>query len=205
MIDFIKRLFDRLPITPERREVFNLPNTISLIRIGVIPILFLLLLSPGPLMSLVIAILFIAAALTDLLDGYVARRYHIVTTMGKFLDPIADKLIVNTAMIMLIPIGRIPTWLVAIIIIRDFIVDGIRNIASSEGLVIDASPLGKRKTLCQIFAVSALMIHYPFLGADAHAVGMVILSIALVLTVLSGVDYFIKFYRTSIKKSKIII
>ncbi len=131
MIDFIKRLFDRLPIAPEMREVFNLPNTISLIRIGVIPILFFLLLSPGPLMSIVIAILFIAAALTDLLDGYVARRYHIVTTMGKFLDPIADKLIVNTAMIMLIPIGRFPTWIVSIIIIRVFIGNGIRNIASS--------------------------------------------------------------------------
>ncbi|MEW6334643.1 MAG: CDP-diacylglycerol--glycerol-3-phosphate 3-phosphatidyltransferase [Thermodesulfobacteriota bacterium] len=202
MIDFIKRLFDRLPIAPERREVINLPNTISLVRIGVIPLLFLLLLSPGPLMSMVIAVFFIAAALTDLLDGYVARRYHIVTTMGKFLDPIADKLIVNTAMILLIPIGRIPTWIVAIIVIRDFIVDGIRNIASSEGLVIDASPLGKKKTLCQIFAVSALMIHYPFLGADAHTVGMVILYIALVLTVLSGYDYFMKFYRISIMKGK---
>jgi len=202
MIDLIKRSFDRLPIAPEMREIFNLPNTISLVRIGVIPILFLLLLSPGPLMSLVIAIFFIIAALTDLLDGYVARRYRITTTMGKFLDPIADKLIVNTAMIMLIPIGRIPTWIVAVIIIRDFIVDGIRNIASSEGLVIAASPLGKRKTLCQIFAVSALMIHYPFLGADAHAVGMVILLVALVLTILSGTDYFIKFYRTSIKKTK---
>ena len=108
MIDFIKRSFDRLPIAPEMREVFNLPNTISLVRIGVIPVLFFLLLAPGPLMSLIIAILFIAAALTDLLDGYIARRYHIVTTMGKFLDPIADKLIVNTAMIMLLPIGRIP-------------------------------------------------------------------------------------------------
>lgn len=200
MIDFIKRLFDRMPIAPEMREVINLPNTISLVRIGVIPLLFLLLLSPGPLMSIVIAVFFIAAALTDLLDGYVARRYHIVTTMGKFLDPIADKLIVNTAMILLIPIGRIPTWIVAIIVIRDFIVDGIRNIASSEGLVIDASPLGKKKTLCQIFAVSALMIHYPFLGADAHTVGMVILYIALVLTILSGYDYFIKFYRISIMK-----
>ncbi len=205
MIDLIKRLFDRMSIPPEMREVINLPNTISLIRIGVIPILFFLLLSPGPLMSIVIAVLFIAAALTDLLDGHVARRYHIVTTMGKFLDPIADKLIVNTAMILLIPIGRIPTWIVAVIIIRDFIVDGIRNIASSEGLIIDASPLGKRKTLCQIFAVSALMIHYPFFGADAHAVGMVILYIALVLTVLSGFDYFIKFYRISIKKSHKII
>jgi CDP-diacylglycerol--glycerol-3-phosphate 3-phosphatidyltransferase len=201
MIDFLKRLFDRLPIPEEQREVFNLPNTITMIRIGVIPALFCLLFSPGPGMSLVIAILFIAAALTDLLDGYIARRYQIVTTMGKFLDPIADKLIVNTAMILMIPIGRIPAWIVAVIIIRDFAVDGIRNIASSEGMIIQASPLGKRKTLCQIFAVSALMIHYPFIGADAHAVGMIILYIALVLTVTSGIDYFLKFYRSSIRRN----
>ena len=172
-----------------------------MLRIGVIPVLFFLLLSPGKVMSLVIAILFIAAALTDLLDGYIARKYQIVTTMGKFLDPIADKLIVNTAMIMMIPISRIPAWIVAVIVIRDFAVDGIRNIASSNGIVIQASPLGKRKTLCQIFAVSALMIHYPFIGADAHAVGMVILYIALILTVVSGTEYFVKFYRTSIQKN----
>jgi CDP-diacylglycerol--glycerol-3-phosphate 3-phosphatidyltransferase len=201
MIDFLKRSFDRLPIPEEKRDVFNLPNTISMMRIGVLPALFALLFSPGATMSLVIAILFIAAALTDLLDGYIARRYQIVTTMGKFLDPIADKLIVNTAMILLIPIGRIPAWIVAIIIIRDFAVDGIRNIASSEGMIIQASPLGKRKTLCQIFAVSALMIHYPFIGADAHMIGMVILYIALILTVTSGVDYFLKFYRHSTRKS----
>ncbi len=198
MIDFLKRSFDRLPIPEEKRDVFNLPNTISMIRIGVIPVLFGLLFSPGSKMSLVIAILFIAAALTDLLDGYIARKYQIVTTMGKFLDPIADKLIVNTGMILMIPIGRIPAWIVAIIIIRDFAVDGIRNIASSDGMIIQASPLGKRKTLCQIFAVSALMIHYPLFGVDAHAVGMIILYIALILTVTSGIDYFLKFYRTSI-------
>jgi CDP-diacylglycerol--glycerol-3-phosphate 3-phosphatidyltransferase len=198
MIDFLKRSFDRLPIPEEKRDVFNLPNTISIVRIGVIPVLFCLLASPGPAMSLLIAVLFIAAALTDLLDGYIARKYEIVTTMGKFLDPIADKLIVNTAMILLIPIGRIPAWIVAIIIIRDFAVDGIRNIASSEGMIIQASPLGKRKTLCQIFAVSALMIHYPFIGADAHEVGMVILYIALILTITSGFDYFGKFYRSTI-------
>lgn len=201
MIDFLKQLFDRLPIAPEKREVFNLPNTISMLRIGVIPILFFLLLDPGKVMSLVIAILFIAAALTDLLDGYIARKYQIVTTMGKFLDPIADKLIVNTAMIMMIPISRIPAWIVAVIVIRDFAVDGIRNIASSNGIVIQASPLGKRKTLCQIFAVSALMIHYPFFGLNARFVGMVILYIALILTVVSGIEYFVKFYRTSIQKN----
>jgi CDP-diacylglycerol--glycerol-3-phosphate 3-phosphatidyltransferase len=202
MIDLLKRWFDRLPIPEDKREMFNLPNTITMLRLGVIPILFALLFSPGPAMSLVIAVLFIIAALTDILDGYIARRFGIVTTMGKFLDPIADKLIVNTAMVLMIPIGRIPAWIVAVIIIRDFTVDGIRNIASSDGLIIDASPLGKRKMLCQIFAVSALMIHYPFLGADAHLVGMVILSIALVLSVASGIDYFLRFYRAGIRGKK---
>jgi CDP-diacylglycerol--glycerol-3-phosphate 3-phosphatidyltransferase len=200
MIDVLKQWFDRLPIPPDKRDIFNLPNSVSMARIGVIPVLFALLLAPGFVMSLVITALFIVAALTDLLDGYIARRYEIVTPMGKLLDPIADKLIVNTAMIMMIPIGRIPAWIVAVIIIRDFAVDGIRSIASAEGIIIQASPLGKRKTLCQIFAVSALMIHYPFLGADAHSVGMVILYIALILTIGSGVDYLLKFYRVNVKQ-----
>jgi CDP-diacylglycerol--glycerol-3-phosphate 3-phosphatidyltransferase len=200
VIDFLKRSFDRLPVPEDKREVFNLHNTLTMLRIGVIPVLFGLLFDPGPGMSLFIAILFIAAALTDILDGYVARKYGIVTTMGKFLDPIADKMIVNTAMILMIPVGRIPAWIVVVIILRDFAVDGIRNIASSEGMIIPASPLGKRKMLCQIFAVSALIIHHQFIGANAHVVGMAILYIALVLTVTSGIDYFLKFYRAGVLK-----
>ena len=195
MIDHLQRYFDSLPLSPERKKIFNLPNTITMVRISFVPVLFLLLLSPGQTMSLIIAALFIAVSFTDMLDGYVARRYGIVTTLGKFLDPIADKLVINTAMILMIPIGRIPAWVVAIIVIRDFAVDGIRNIASSEGYIIQASWLGKQKTLCQVFAVSALMIHYPFLGADAHVVGTTILFIALILSVYSGLDYLTKFYR----------
>jgi CDP-diacylglycerol--glycerol-3-phosphate 3-phosphatidyltransferase len=184
----------------EKGAFLNFPNRITLFRITIIPALFFLLLSPGRNGSLAIAILFIIAALTDVLDGYLARKYEIVTVMGKFLDPIADKLIVNTAMILMIPIGRIPAWIVAVIIIRDFTVDGIRAIASSEGLVIQASKLGKQKTLCQIFAVSALMIHYPFLGADAHVIGTVILYLALALSICSGMDYFVKFYREIVRR-----
>jgi CDP-diacylglycerol--glycerol-3-phosphate 3-phosphatidyltransferase len=198
MIDFLKNSFDKLPISSEKKEVFNLPNSITLIRIGVIPVLFLLLLNPGKMLSLIIAIVFIIAAVTDLLDGYIARKYDIVTKIGKYLDPLADKLIVNTAMIMMIPIGRIPAWIVAVIIMRDFAVDGLRGIASDD-FVIYASKLGKQKTLCQIFAVSALLIHYPLFGADAHAVGMAVLYLALVLTLWSGVDYFMRFYRVAIK------
>lgn len=202
MIDYLKKHFDRLPITKERRHIINLPNSITMLRLMIVPVLFFLLLSPGPVWSLVITLFFILAALTDLLDGYVARRYQIVTTIGKFLDPIADKLIVNTAMILMIPIGRIPAWIVAIIIIRDFTIDGIRAIAQSEGVIIPANKMGKQKTLCQIFAISALMIHYPILWADAHSVGMIILYIALVLTVYSGVSYFNEFYKTMINKGK---
>jgi CDP-diacylglycerol--glycerol-3-phosphate 3-phosphatidyltransferase len=178
-----------------KQVIFNLPNTITLIRISVVPFLFILLSSPNEFWSLILAILFVAASITDLVDGYIARKYRLVTTMGKFLDPIADKLIVNTAMILMIPIGRIPAWIVAITIMRDFIVDGVRSIASSEGLFIQASRLGKQKTLAQIIAVTALLIHYPFLGADAHQVGTIILYIAFVLTIYSGANYFIEFYQ----------
>jgi CDP-diacylglycerol---glycerol-3-phosphate 3-phosphatidyltransferase len=200
MIDLIKRSFDRLPIPLDKRDTFNFPNTITILRLGVIPVLFLLLYSPGPTGSIIIAVMFIIAALADILDGYIARKYHVETVMGKFLDPIADKLIINTAMIMMIPINRIPAWIVAVIIMRDFVVDGIRSIASSEGLIIQASNIAKQKTLCQNFAVSALMIHYPFFGADAHAIGLVILYIALVMSLVSGIDYLTKFYHAIIEK-----
>ena len=182
-----------------KREIFNLPNIITLIRISVVPFLFILLTSPGEFWSLILAILFAVASLTDMLDGYLARKYNMITTMGKFLDPLADKLIVNTAMILMIPIGRIPAWIVAVTIIRDLIVDGIRSIASSEGFYIYASPLGKQKTIAQLFAVTALMIYYPFFGINSHLVGMVFLYIAFLLTLYSGVDYFIRFYRRASK------
>jgi CDP-diacylglycerol--glycerol-3-phosphate 3-phosphatidyltransferase len=178
-----------------KQVIFNLPNTITLIRLSVVPFLFILLWSPGEFWSLVLAILFVAASITDLLDGYIARKYQLVTTMGKFLDPIADKLMINTAMILMIPIGRIPAWIVALTIIRDFVVDGVRSIASSEGLFIQASRLGKQKTLAQIIAVTALLIHYPIFGADAHRVGIMVLYVAFVLTIYSGTNYFIQFYK----------
>lgn len=179
-----------------RRETFNLPNTITLMRISVVPFLFILLSNPGEFWSLVIAGLFVVASITDFFDGYIARKYHMITTMGKFLDPIADKIIVNTAMILMIPIGRIPAWIVAITIIRDLIVDVIRSIASSEGIYIQASILGKQKTVTQIIAVTALMIHYSIFGINAHIVGTMVLYIALFLTIYSGIDYFIKLYKS---------
>jgi CDP-diacylglycerol--glycerol-3-phosphate 3-phosphatidyltransferase len=194
--NFSERLVKRL----SGGEIFNLPNCITITRIGVIPILFVLLAAPGPTVSLILALIFIVANLTDVLDGYIARRYQIETTVGKFLDPIADKLVVSTALILLIPLDRAPAWIVALMVIRDVAVDGMRSVASSQSVVIAASKLGKRKTLCQIFAVSALIIHYPFFGINAHLVGTVILYLALLLSIHSGIDYFVKFYREVIKK-----
>ena len=198
LIDILKRYFDRLPIRAENRRIINLPNAITLLRIGILPVLFLVLLEPGEAMSLAIAILFILAALTDLLDGYVARRYNIVTRMGKLLDPIADKIIMSAALILLIPVGRAQAWVVALMIMRDFAVDGLRSMAAAEGHVIEASRLGKYKTLCQIIAVSALIIHYPICGVDAATIGTVFLYVALVLSLWSGFDYLVKFYRTTL-------
>ncbi|HQK99810.1 MAG TPA: CDP-diacylglycerol--glycerol-3-phosphate 3-phosphatidyltransferase [Smithellaceae bacterium] len=181
------------------RDIFNLPNTITLARISVVPFLFVLLCNPGPFWSVVLAALFVLASITDFVDGFIARRYNLITTLGKFLDPLADKLIVNSAMILMIPSGRIEAWIVVIIIMRDLIVDGLRSMASSEGVYIQASTLGKQKTVAQIVAVTALMIHYPFLGLDAHFIGTVILYVALFLTVYSGMDYAVKFFRRAEK------
>jgi CDP-diacylglycerol--glycerol-3-phosphate 3-phosphatidyltransferase len=198
LIDILKKYFDRLPIRDENRRIINLPNAITVLRIGILPVLFLVLLEPGEALSLVIAILFILAALTDLLDGYVARRYNIVTRMGKLLDPIADKIIMSAAMVLLIPIGRIPAWVMALMVMRDFAVDGLRSMAAAEGHVIEASDLGKYKTFCQIIAVSALIIHYPIYGIDPSTIGRAFIYVALVLSMWSGFDYLMKFYKATI-------
>lgn len=173
----------------------NLPNSITMVRIGAAPVLVVMLLYPGRTMSVISAVLFAMVCATDWLDGYLARKRGDVTTLGKFLDPLADKLLVTTALIMLIPIGRIPAWVVALMISREIAVTGLRGIASDAGVVISASILGKLKTVSQIVALVPLIVHYNFYGLDFHAVGSVLLVIAFILTIWSGVDYFIKFFR----------
>lgn len=190
----MKGAFEKLVVTEEKHEIANLPNLITMLRLSIIPFLFILLLEPDRIWSLVIAALFIIAALTDLLDGYIARKYSMVTKVGKILDPIADKLVVSTAMILMIPIGRIPAWIVALIVMRDIAVDGVRHLATAGGLIMSASRLGKQKTLSQVIATAALLIHYPLFGIDAHRFGIVVLYVALIMTIWSAADYFFKFY-----------
>jgi CDP-diacylglycerol--glycerol-3-phosphate 3-phosphatidyltransferase len=160
-----------------------------------IPVIVLLLFFPGKIASFIAAIIFLFAAITDSLDGYIARRQNVVTTLGKFLDPLADKLLVITSLIMLIHLGRVPAWVVAIIAGREMAVTGLRAIAINEGIVISASRLGKYKTLLQVIATTTLICHYSYYSIDFHNVGMIFLWVALALTVWSGLDYFRKFFR----------
>jgi len=145
-------------------------------------------------------VVFSIASITDWLDGYLARKMNIVTNLGKFLDPIADKLLIAAALVMLVGLGRIPAWMVVVIIGREIAVTGLRSIASSEGIIIAASDLGKGKMILQISALIGLLLHYQYLGIDFHAVGMMLLWVALALTAWSGFDYFYKFMKVILKE-----
>ncbi len=183
-----------------RAIIWNVPNLLSFLRIAAIPFVVGCLFSPGPLASFLAALFFSLASLTDLLDGYIARQQKSETAVGKLLDPLADKLLINSALIMLIALGRIPAWVVVLIVGREVAVTGLRGIASVEGLVIAASRWGKAKTILQSSALIGLMLHYEYLGIDFHSLGMIILWVELMITLWSGFDYFIKFYREHQKK-----
>jgi CDP-diacylglycerol--glycerol-3-phosphate 3-phosphatidyltransferase len=180
---------------PAPREIWNLPNAISVSRILAAPLLILMLLDPDEFWSVVAAAVFLLVCLTDWLDGYLARRLNVVTVFGKFLDPLADKLLIVTALIMLIPIERAPAWMVSLIVVREIAVTGLRTVAVRDGLVIQASVLGKTKTVLQICAVALLLVHYPFFGVDFQFAGAVVLWVAFIVTLASGIDYFVKFFR----------
>jgi len=177
----------------------NLPNILTLVRIIMIPIFMVVLLLQLPggktyflFQDYVAAAIFILAAATDGLDGYIARKMRQVTTLGKFLDPLADKLLVSAALISLVELKMVSAWIVWIILAREFAVTGIRAIAAADGVVISASKLGKLKTLTQVIAISALILRdWPFSLIGIH-VGQTMIHVALILTVLSGIDYFVK-------------
>ena len=185
--------------------ILNIPNILTLTRIAAIPLMSVLLMSPSQPAGFWAAAVFSLASITDWLDGYLARRLGIVTIFGKFLDPIADKLIVMAALIMILPFGRVPAWMVLVILGREIIITGLRGIASSEGIVIQASDLGKFKTIFQLVAIIGLLLHYDYnwlfgiehqlIHVNMHNVGMFFLWIATLLTVWSGVDYLARFIR----------
>ncbi|MCF8054346.1 MAG: CDP-diacylglycerol--glycerol-3-phosphate 3-phosphatidyltransferase [Deltaproteobacteria bacterium] len=181
-------------------KIVNLPNIITATRVAAVPVLFFLLSDPSRGGSLIIAVLFAIAMITDLFDGYLARRYDSVTPLGRFMDPIADKLLINTAMIILVSLSRLDAWVASLMIIRDFLVEGARATSASEGKLLAVSPWGKKKTFAQSIALTALIIHYPLLGLNSHSIGMVLIYIALAISLCSGIAYLRQFYRLVIKK-----
>lgn len=191
----------------------NIPNRITVSRILLIPIFIILLSIPWDwgtiqlhswsigVAQFIAALIFIIASLTDWIDGYYARKYNLVTNLGKFLDPLADKLLVAAALILLIELGDAPAWVVIIIISREFAVTGLRLVAAGEGIVLAASPLGKIKTITQLIAIPALLLHnFPFAFINIRF-DLIMLYIALIFTAWSGLDYFIKNWHV-MKESK---
>ncbi|MBI4514714.1 MAG: CDP-diacylglycerol--glycerol-3-phosphate 3-phosphatidyltransferase [Deltaproteobacteria bacterium] len=176
----------------------RLPNLLTLFRIALIPLLVWLLTSPGKGAALLAALVFFIACWSDFFDGYLARRQGLITTLGKFLDPLADKLIVMAALVMVASLERepsLPGWIVVVVVGRELAVTGLRAIAADHGIVLGAEELGKYKMIFQMFAIQGLLLHYRFLGIDFHAAGMYFLWISLVISLWSAIHYHVEVTR----------
>src|SRR5215831_1890177 len=185
-----------------RDEILNAPNLLTLGRIALVPVFLYLLYYENRRNSFLAAAVYAFCALTDWVDGWLARISDKVTTLGKFLDPLADKVIVLSALVMLVRLGRVPVWVVVVIVAREFLISGLRTIAMSEGLVITASQGGKWKTSLQLTGIICLMLHYHFpidylfgtLMTDFQAVGGALVYLSLVPGIVSAIDYVRAFY-----------
>ncbi|MCL4441433.1 MAG: CDP-diacylglycerol--glycerol-3-phosphate 3-phosphatidyltransferase [Firmicutes bacterium] len=170
----------------------NLPNRLTLARMFLIPVFLAVVTLKIKYGDIIAAGVFVLAASTDGLDGYIARKNKQVTTLGKFMDPLADKLLVSAALIVLVELGKISAWVAVLIIGREFMVTGLRAIAAAEGVVISASKLGKWKTVTQIIAIVVMFLQnvtFQFLGFD---LGKIAMAVAVFFTIWSGVDYVSK-------------
>ena len=185
-----------------RQELLNAPNLMTLGRIALIPLLLWLLYYENRRNSFIAAMVYAICALSDWFDGWLARISNKVTTLGKFLDPLADKVIVLSALVMLVRLGRVAVWVVVVIVAREFLISGLRTIAATEGLVISASQGGKWKTSLQLCGIICLMLHYHFaidylvgtLVTDIQSVGTWLLYLSLIPGIASAIDYVRAFY-----------
>lgn len=186
-----------------RQEMFNLPNSLTMARIVAIPLVLVFIWRGEPRDCIIAGWIYAAATLTDFFDGWLARRQGLVTIMGKFLDPLADKLIVMAMLVMLVPLHRVPASLVVILLAREMTINGLRAMAAVEGLVIAAGQDGKFKTALQMIGILCLLIHYPyevdFYGlyqspVDFHVVGVWVVGGSVFFALTSAVSYFRKFF-----------
>lgn len=182
-----------------RREVLNLPNMITIGRLFLIPPVLWWMDTSDPLLCVLSGLVFMLAAVLDVVDGWLARRSGLVTVFGKFVDPLADKIMVAAVLVYLAADGRMPSWLVAVLLTREFYINGLRSLASQEGVVIAASEGGKAKTAFQMVGICFLLVHYryrmPFFDEmiDFHRMGMIMLGMSVFLSLLSAVQYTIGF------------
>lgn len=184
------------------QDSLNLPNLLTLTRILLIPVFVVLFVTPDPDRSLMAAIVFVVAAVTDMLDGYLARRSGQVTKLGKLLDPIADKLLVLSALILLVNVDRVSALVAILIIARELGVTGIRAIAASEGFIIAAETTGKYKMALQVVAIVMLILEGTSLAVlgNLHLAGIVTLYLSLVLGYISGGQYVWSFWKQVVEK-----
>ncbi len=185
-------------MSPPSGVFANIPNLLTLFRIAAIPALVWLLRDPGTAAAAASFTIFLVASLTDIADGWMARRYGLVTPLGKLLDPLADKLLVVSALIMLALMDRqpgIPDWLVVVIVGRELAVTGLRSIAASEGIVLAAETSGKIKMILQAVGIHALILHYTYLGISFHSLGIWLMVVSAVVGVGSAVQYHLIVFR----------
>jgi CDP-diacylglycerol--glycerol-3-phosphate 3-phosphatidyltransferase len=191
------------PPSPLLKEFWNLPNMLTMGRIFIIPLFVWFTYDGDPWYSVLAAAIFTLAAITDVVDGFLARRWNMITVVGKLLDPLADKLIVAAAMVMMVRMGRLPAWVVIVLLSREFIVTGLRQVAASEGMIIAAGQEGKWKTALQLTGIVALCVHYThpvfFLFAwydvNFNVVGQVLVYASTAFSVWSAGNYFRAFLQ----------
>lgn len=190
-----------------KREILNLPNLITIGRLFLIPPVLVLIDPTDPINNFIAALLFASASGLDIVDGYLARRQNLITVFGKFMDPLADKLMAMSVMLWLVHVDLLPPWLVVLMLARDFYISGLRSVAASMGVVIAAGEGGKVKTVFQLVGICCILVRYAYRWpltdelVDFHVIGMFFLYVSLLLSIGSAVQYTVDF-RTTLRQQR---
>ena len=170
----------------------NLPNKLTVARVCMVPLFMVALMLNTEVSRVVATVIFALASFTDMLDGKIARKYNLITNFGKLMDPLADKILTAAAMVCLVELGDLAAWIVVIILFREYAITGLRSVAASENIVVAANIWGKVKTVCQMIAFMLLMLKPQIVALCGVNLGLILMYVALLLTVYSGVDYVVK-------------